>query len=141
MRAITALLLVTTLVLGVATCPADARQPTVRASEAWIQTSATDNTEATAVLVIDNGTMYDVFVVGVQTDVATIEIRDRPKGAAAPVTVKDVAVPAFGRLEMSPQSVHLHLSGLERPLVAGEAVALVIYTEGGERLTVSATVK
>jgi copper(I)-binding protein len=140
-RVITALFLVAALALGVATGPVDAFQPTVRASAAWIQASAGDTTEATAVVAIDNGTMYDVFIVGAQTDVATIEIRDRPKEATASVTVKEVAVPAFGRLEMSPQAVHLHLSSVKRPLVSGEAVELVLYTDGGEQLRVSATVK
>jgi len=116
-------------------------QPTVRASEAWIKAPPAGGTEATAFVAIDNGTMYDVFIVGVQTDVATIEIRDRPKGAATPVAVKEVPVPAFGRLEMSPEAIHLHLSALEKPLVAGEVVTLVIYTDGGEQLTISANVK
>jgi len=131
----------TLLALGVITGSADAFQPTVRASEAWIEASATGSAEANAFVALDNGTMYDVFIVGVQTDMATIEMRDRPKGAATPVAVKEVSVPAFGRLEMSPESVHLHLSALKRPLVAGEAVPLVFYMDGGEQFTVSATVK
>ena len=125
----------------IVTAPLFATQPTVRASEAWIQAPAAGGTEATAFVAIDNGTMYDVFIVGAQTEAATIEIRDTPNGAAAPVTVKEVPVPAFGRLEMSPKAVHLHLTGLKAPLVPGEVVKLVIQTDGGERLTVAATVK
>ena len=142
MRLLTTPLLPTlALVLGVITGSVDAFQPTVRASQAWIQLPAAGSTEAAAFVVIDNGTMYDVFIVGVQTDVATIEIRDRPKGAATPVAVAEVSVPAFGRLEMSPQAIHLHLSGLKKPLAAGEVVKLVLYTDGGEQLTVDAAVK
>jgi copper(I)-binding protein len=140
-RHITVLSLATLLAIGIITGSVEAFQPTVRASEAWIHAAGAGSREATAVLAIDNGTMYDVFIVGAHTEVAAIELRDRPKGAAAPVTLKEVAVPAFGRLEMSPASVHLHLSALKRSLVAGEAVELVLYTDGGEQLTVSATVK
>jgi copper(I)-binding protein len=128
-------------VLGVITGSVDEFQPTVRASEAWIKAPATGSTETTAFVAIDNGTMYDVFIVGAQTEAATIEIRDTPNGAAAAVTVKEVPVPAFGRLEMSPKAVHLHLTALKTPLVPGEVVKLVIQTDGGERLTVAATVK
>ena len=123
------------------TAPRFATQPTVRASEAWIQAPAAGGTETTAFVAIDNGTMYDVFIVGAQTEAATIEIRDTPNGAAAPVTVKEVPVPAFGRLEMSQKAVHLRLTALKTPLVPGEVVKLVIQTDGGERLTVAATVK
>ena len=118
----------------------DAFQPTVRGSAAWIQASAADSNETIAGLVIDNGTMYDVFIVGVQTDVATVEMRERSEGATT-TAVKEVSVPAYGRLEMSAESVHLRLSALKRPLVAGEAVTLVLYTDGGEQFTVSALVK
>lgn len=127
--------------LGALTGSVDAFQPTVRASEAWIHAPGAGGTEATALVTIDNGTMYDVFIVGVQTEVATIEIRDHPTGAAAPAVVKEVPVPAFGRLEMSPKTVHLHLSGLKKPLVAGEVVTLLLYTDAGEQLSIAATVK
>jgi copper(I)-binding protein len=116
-------------------------QPTVRASEAWIQAPAAGSTEANAFIAIDNGTMYDVFIVGVQSDVATVELRDRPQGATAPEAVKEVPVPAFGRLEMSPDGVHLHLTALKKPLVVGDVLPLVVYTDGGEQITVTATVK
>jgi copper(I)-binding protein len=116
-------------------------QPTVRVSTAWIQAPAAGSTEAAAFVAVDNSTMYDVFIVGAETEVATIEIRDRQKGGAAAVVVKEVPVPAFGRLEMSPETVHLRLTALERPLKAGDTVRLVIYTDGGEQLAVSATVK
>lgn len=120
----------------------DEFQPTVRASGAWIQAPAPGTSDASAFVVVDNGTMYDIYIVGASTDVAaTLELRDTPKGAAAPVAVKEVPVAAYGRLEMSPQAVHLHLGALERPLAAGDIVTLVIYTDIGEQLTVSATVK
>jgi copper(I)-binding protein len=119
----------------------DVFQPTVRAAEAWIKAPEPGSAEATAFVTIDNGTMYDVFVVGVQTDVAAIEIRDSPKGAAASVAVHEVPVPAFGRLEMSPQAVHLRLKELKKPLVAGQIVQLVVHTDGGEQLSIAATVK
>ena len=116
-------------------------QPTVRVSTAWIQAPGAGSTEAAAFVTIDNGTMYDVFIVGAETEMAAIEIRDRPKGGVAAVVVKEVPVPAFGRLEMSPETVHLRLTALGQPLKPGDIVRLVIYTDGGEQLAASATVK
>jgi copper(I)-binding protein len=140
-RLITALSLAAVSASAVITGSVDAFQPTVRASAAWIQASAADSNETIAGLVIDNGTMYDVFIVGVQTDVASVEMRERSEGTTTSTVVKEVSVPAYGRLEMSAESVHLRLSALKRPLVAGEAVTLVFYTDGGEQFTVSALVK
>ena len=117
-------------------------QPTVRASAAWIQVPPAGSTETTALVTIDNGTMYDIYVVGAATDAAaTTELRETPRGAAAPEVVKEVLVPAYGRLEMSLEAVHLHLSALQRPLAPGDTLNLVVYTDGGEQLAVSATVK
>jgi copper(I)-binding protein len=116
-------------------------QPTVRASAAWIQAPPAGSTEATAFVTIDNGTMYDIYVVGAAADAAAgIELRDASKGAA-PEAMKEVLVPAYGRLEMALEGVHLHLESLQRPLAAGDIVKLAVYTDGGEQLAVSATVK
>lgn len=127
---------------GVMTAALDGFQPTIRASAAWIQAPAAGRPEAMAFATIDNGTMYDIYLVGAETEVAgATELRETPKGAAAPAAVAEVPVPAFGRLQMSPQTVHLHLGALTRPLAAGDVVTLVLHTDIGERLTVSATVK
>ena len=113
----------------------------MRASQAWIQAPGA-STEATAFVTLDNGTMYDVYIVGAETEAAAvIELRDTPQGASAPAAVKEVSVPAYGRLEMSRESVHLRLASMAKPLRAGDEVTLVLYTDGGERLTVAATVK
>src|SRR5688572_23509648 len=94
-------------------------QPSVRAVDASVVLAETAKA-ATALVVVENGTMYDVYLTGATTEIAeSIEIREKPKGAAA-AAVKEVPVPAFGRLEMSSDGVHLALVNLKRPLKAGE---------------------
>ncbi|HUE85682.1 MAG TPA: copper chaperone PCu(A)C [Vicinamibacterales bacterium] len=117
-------------------------QPTVRASEAWLTAPAPGVTETVAFVTIDNGTMYDVYIISAETDAAaTIELRDTAQGASAPVAVKEASVPAYGRLEMSPDAVHLRLTSIGKPLRAGDEVTIVLYTDGGQRLSVAAAVK
>jgi copper(I)-binding protein len=136
------LLLAVGLAALIATAPVMGTQPTVKASAAWIQAPTDGGTEATAFVTIDNATMYDVYIVGAETEAAeVIELRETPKGAAAPVSIKEVPVAAYGRLEMSSNAVHLHLRSLRRPLAAGDSVDLVIHTDGGEQLRIAATVK
>jgi copper(I)-binding protein len=113
-------------------------QPSVKASAASLTISGTD--QATAFVTIENPTMYDVYIIGAQSDAAAaVDLRDARKGT--PQIVKDVAVPAFGQLEMSAASVHLVLKGLKKPLAAGDEVEIVLETDGGDRLKVAARAK
>lgn len=113
-------------------------QPTVRVTDGWVKATAAD--AATAYVTVANGTMYDIYLVGASSEVATTvelkQIRD-----SAVTTAKDIAVPSFDRLQMSPDSTFLSLTGLKRALKAGESVTIVLITDGGEQLSAIATVK
>lgn len=118
--------------------PLVAGQRTVRATEGWIEAGTSGAARAFAI--VENGTMYDVYLVGAESDAAgTIELMQTTSGKTAPV--KEVPIAAFERLEMSPDATFLQLSGLERPLKPGETVTIVLRTDTGERLSVAATVK
>jgi copper(I)-binding protein len=131
------------LVLGLvltASMPSSAvdAQRTVRVSSGWI--TATASSDAVAGAVIENGTMYDLYLVAAESDVAaTVELMQSAKGK---VTVaKEVMVAAFDRLEMSETGTFLKLTGLKRPVKTGETIAVVLQTDGGERLTLDVTAK
>lgn len=118
--------------------PLVAGQRTVRATEAWIAAGASG--EARAFAIVENGTMYDVYLVGAESDAAgAIELMQTTSGKSA--AVKEVPIAAFERLEMSPDATFLKLSGLKRPLKPGETVTIVLRTDTGERLSVAAAVK
>jgi copper(I)-binding protein len=70
-----------------------------------------------------------------------VEIRDKPRGATVPAAVKEVAVPAFGQLDMSADGVHLAISNLKRPLKTGEFIPLSLVIDNGVTLTIQAVVK
>jgi periplasmic copper chaperone A len=126
------------LVSGAFAAPDAAAQRTVRASDAWI--SASDSRTVTAFVLVENGTMYDVYLTGVETEVAgAVELLQATEGKTA--VVKEVAIPAFDRLEMSPGSTYLRFRELKKPLKAGETHTLILQTDTGERLEVAAVVK
>lgn len=130
---------VLTSVLAVVFASSVAAQRTVRAADASV-VAAAQGGETVAYAVIENGTMYDVYLAGAMTDAAqTVELvritNDKP------VTVKDVPIPAFDRLAMAPDGVHLRLKGLTRGLKAGDKVALALTLDNGDTLTIDATVK
>ena len=110
-------------------------QPAVTASDAWITESAADGTAA-AYLSISNPTMYDIYVVEATSAAAgKIELRSRDKPA------KELTVPAYGSLELTPEGPHLLLMDVKKALKAGDYVTLTLMTDGGVTIVTSAVVK
>jgi copper(I)-binding protein len=117
--------------------PLTATQRTVRATDGWTEVAAG---EARAFAMIENGTMYDVYIVSAASEVADrVELMQASAGKTT--RVKELSIAAFDRLEMSPTGTFLQLSGLKRPLKSGDSITIVLKTDGGEALTVSAPVK
>jgi copper(I)-binding protein len=113
-------------------------QPTVRVTDGWVQTEP--GNEAKAFITVTNGTMYDVYLVGASSEAATtVELKQMADGK--PVPAKDVAIPSFDRLQMSPKNIFVSLVGLKRTLKTGESVTIVLTTDAGEQLSAAATVK
>jgi copper(I)-binding protein len=107
-------------------------------TDGWVQTEP--GNEAKAFITVTNGTMYDVYLVGASSDAATtVELKQMADGK--PVPAKDVAIPSFDRLQMSPKNIFVSLVGLKRTLKTGESVTIVLTTDAGEQLSAAATVK
>ena len=117
-----------------------AQQKSISAGSGWVKMPT--GADATAAFVtIDNPTMYDAYLVSASSDVAaSVTFRQRAKGQDAN-EVKDLVVPAYGSLEMSPDGPHLWLSGLKRPLTEKETVTLQLTTDGNLTLSVTAEVR
>lgn len=134
-------LAVAVAVLSLAPPPAFA-QRAVKASTGWVQAPAAGSTEATAFVTVENGTMYDVYLVGAESEAAAkVVIQHASSNGGAATVMAEAPVPAFSSLEMFAGGVHLVLHDLKRPLTPGDTVPLVVVTDQGERLTVAATVK
>jgi copper(I)-binding protein len=110
------------------------------ASDAWVAEPQPGATSADAFAVVENPTMYEVYIVSVTTDAAgAAEIVDGPADAAR--AVRELAVPAYGRAELKPGAVRIRLKDLKKPLKAGDSVALTLTTDGGAVIKVTAPVK
>ena len=128
-------LLVTTVLAAAATLSAQSG-PT--ATDAWVAVPAAGATATDAFAVVENPTMYEVFVVSVTTDAAgSAEIVDG-EGSRS---VKELSVPAFGRAELKPGAIRIRLKDLKAPLKAGDSVELTLTTDGGAAVKVTAAVK
>jgi copper(I)-binding protein len=126
----------------IGTIPVGAAQKAPSASEGWVKLSPADSATATAFAVVDNPTMYDVYLVSASSDVAAgVLFNDASPAAAKQPTPKEVTAPAYGKVELKPDGVHLVLKGLKRALKAGETVSITLVTDGGVSIPVAAIVK
>jgi periplasmic copper chaperone A len=118
-----------------------AGQKPVTASKGWVLAPAAGASTAQAFVVVENPTMYDVYVVSASSDVSDeVQLREASP-TAAPQLVKEATAPAYSSLEMKPDGVHLSLNNLKRPLKIGETVTITLTTDSNAVLQVSATVK
>jgi copper(I)-binding protein len=115
-------------------------QAQLSASGGWVLEPAAGATSTTAYAVIENPTMYEIYVVSVTTDAAgAADVATGSPEAAKPVP--ELSVPAYGQTELKPGGVHIRLKDLTRPLKAGDSVELTLTTDGGATIKVTAPVK
>ena len=128
------------VVAALAMSAALSAQGPVTASGGWVMEPAAGATSTSAYAVIENPTMYEVYVVTVTTDAAaSAEVADGPADAAK--ALRELPVPAYGSTELKPGGVRILLKNLKKPLKAGDSVDLTLTTDGGAVIKLTATVK
>jgi copper(I)-binding protein len=126
------------MIVGVAVQILAAQEKTVQASSGWVKLPAAGETMASAFVVVDNPTQYDVYLVSGATDAAErVEFREKADEQAK----KTINVPAFDSLAMDANGVYLRLVNLKRPLKEGDTISLALTTDSSAVLKVSATVR
>jgi len=115
----------------------------VAASSGWVKLPATGETGTMAFVAIENPTMYEIYVVSATADAAgKVELRDGAQsGDARLKPVEFISVPAYASVDMKPESVHLMLLDLKRPLKEGDKVVLALATDNAGTLEVPAVVR
>ncbi|MGE0463973.1 MAG: copper chaperone PCu(A)C [Vicinamibacterales bacterium] len=117
-----------------------AQQAQPAATGAWVLEPAAGATWTAAYAVVENPSMYEIYVVSVSTDAAgAAEVVTGPPDAVKPVP--ELPVPAYGQTELEPGGVHIRLKDLKQPLKEGDSVELTLTTDGGVTIKVTAPVK
>src|SRR5262245_17760936 len=115
-------------------------QKVVSASKAWIQAPAAGETTAVAFVVVDNPTMYDVYLMSAATDVAG-KVQFQKTTGSKPEVVDNLIAPAYDSIEFKPGGNRLLLSDLKRPLNPGDKVWITLTTDGGTTIEAEAEVR
>ena len=112
---------------------------------ALITQSAPSASDATAVVagatasvyvVINNPTMYDIYVMSATSDAAAkVELYSADK------PVDNMTVAAYGSLTLKAGGMFLRLSDMKRELKAGESITVTMMTDGGVAIAATAVVK
>lgn len=137
-----------------------AQAPALQIQNAWVR--LVPNKTTAAYMVISNPSARPVKIVGFATPIATrtelhqtqfvdpndhlgMDHGNMQGMEGAELTgmreVKEVVVPARGKLELKPGGTHLMLVGLKQTLRAGQKVRLTLRLEGGRTQNVDAVVK
>jgi periplasmic copper chaperone A len=132
-RAAALAILAATTAVGVAGCRA-ARGGHVAAGGLRIShavVTATAEGEASAFLLLENGSDTARSLVGATTDVTdSVMMHHDVGGQMQPVA--EIPVPAGGRVLLAPGHDHLMLEGLRHPLAVGDTVTLnLLFSPGG----------
>lgn len=115
-------------------------QGQMAATGAWVLEPVAGATATSAYAVIENPSMYEIYVMSVTTDAAgAADVATGPPDAVKPVP--ELSVPAYGQTELKPGGVHIRLTDLKRLLKEGDSVELTLTTDGGVTITVTAPVK
>jgi copper(I)-binding protein len=126
------------LVFVLSTTAAAVQQKDTAISSAWVKLPAAGATSAEAYLVVNNPTMYDVFLQKASSDAAGA-VEFHAAGKPEPLTF--VTVAAYESLEMNAKGTYLVLRDLKKPLTEGATVPISVTTGPGAPLTVQAVVK
>ena len=120
------------------TAGAQEQDPT--ATEGWVQLPKAGETSANAFALLKNPGMYDVYLVSASSDAAgKVEFRRVSDGEAKPVG--ELTLPAYGKLAMGPEGVHLLLVDLKQPLEADGSVSIMLTTDSSVKIRVKAVVR
>jgi copper(I)-binding protein len=115
-------------------------QKTLSTSKAWVKMPAPGETTAIAFVVVNNPTMYDVYLVSAATDAAERVQFQRVVDAKMQI-VEAITAPAYGSVELKPDGVQIRLINLKRALNIGDRITLTLTTDGGEDIEVEAEVR
>jgi copper(I)-binding protein len=145
-RALVARLFVTLTLAGVAAADNElgAQSNPVTARDAWVREAPAGRAVTGMFVTVENsGAAARKIVSGKASVGDTLELHEmkREGGMMQMSPVREIAVPANGKVELRPGGLHLMLFGLKKPLVPGDTVRVELTLDDGSRVSVAAPVR
>lgn len=145
-RTLAARMLVALTLAGVAAAGngLGAQSSPVTARDAWVREAPAGRAVTAVFVTVENsGAAPRKIVSGKATVGDTLELHEmkREGGMMQMSPVREIAVPANGKVELRPGGLHLMLFGLKKPLVPGDTVRVELTLDDGSRVSVAAPVR
>jgi hypothetical protein len=122
----------------------DVRAGTIVVSEGWTRPTAAGMSMGVAYFLVRNdGAADDAIVSASSPAAARVEMHQTTlaDGMARMRPLKKIAVPAKGRVAVSPGGIHLMLVDLAKPLTAGTRVPLILQFRNAGRVEIRLAVE
>ena len=119
-------------------------QDTLTVTGAWVRESVPGRPTTAAYAVVENPGAKEVILVSATSDAAAkVELHEmvRSGDMMKMQQVKEIKVPAAGKVELKPGGYHVMLFDLKKPLKEGDEISLTFTTGSGATVKVPATVK
>lgn len=122
--------------LALASCSGEPPPPQIAVTDAWARPTVAGQTSAAAYVTIANQGGPDRLM-GVASNAAqeaALHTTLSEDGVSRMRPAEFVEIPADGTVKLAPGGTHIMLTGLAKPLVAGEAIELrLIFERSGEK--------
>jgi periplasmic copper chaperone A len=119
-------------------------QQTVRVVSAWVRQPVPGRSMAAAYAVVENPGPAEVQIVAASADVAgTVEMHEMARSGDMMTMspVKNITIPAYGKVALEPGRLHLMLFELKEPIEDGDIVTLTFTTGSAATVSAAAAVK
>jgi copper(I)-binding protein len=116
----------------------------VTARDAWVREAPAGRVVTGVFVTVENSGAAPRKIVSGKASVGdTLELHEmkREGGMMQMSPVREIAVPANGKVELRPGGLHLMLFGLKKPLVPGDTVRVELTLDDGSRVSVAAPVR
>jgi periplasmic copper chaperone A len=121
-----------------------AQDPAIVVRNAWVRAIPPSKTETALYVVLENHTAQRRDIVSGSTDIADkVELHEMKMNRAVMTMtrVAKVTIPARGKVEFDPGSLHVMLFGLRKKLAVGDTVTVTLMLDDGTAVPVAAKVK
>jgi copper(I)-binding protein len=112
--------------------------------DAWVRQPTGDRKDAGAFAVVENGSAATRAIVSASADIADkVELHEMKMtgGMMRMSPVKQIEVPAHGKVELKPGGYHVMLFGLKNTPMAGDTVKLTLIFDDGSTASTTASVR
>lgn len=121
-----------------------AQAQTVTAHDAWVREPMGGRNMTGAFVVVENSGTAARAIVAASADVSDkVELHEMKNegGMMKMSPVKQIAIPAKGKVELKPGSFHVMLFDVKKKLADGEKVQLTLTLDDGSKVTTEAQVR